>query len=95
MNRNRRRALVAAAVLFLAAEAAVVQLLLPVAQEIRLAVCGVLAGATALWLRAALLHRPEDDEPSCPRPERAPGTPRCEGGRVTGARARGRGTPLP
>ncbi|MEU5162238.1 hypothetical protein AB0G74_21885 [Streptomyces sp. NPDC020875] len=96
MNRNRRRTLVAAAAaLFLAVEVTVVQLYLPLAQGVRLAVCGAIAGATALWLWAALGHRFEDDDSSCPRPERGPGTPRCEGGRATGARARGRGTPLP
>ncbi|QDY76151.1 hypothetical protein [Streptomyces qinzhouensis] len=95
MNRNRRRVVASAALLFLAAEAAAVQLFLPARQSVRLGVCGGLSGATALWLWALLRCRPVSDDPRTSPRQRAAGVPRCEGGRVSAARAHGRGSRLP
>ncbi|MGV9314102.1 hypothetical protein ACWDR0_18265 [Streptomyces sp. NPDC003691] len=95
MNRNRRRVVASAALLFLAAEAAAVQLFLPARQSVRLGVCGGLGGATALWLWAMLRVRPAADESCTERRRRSGGAPPCEGGRVTAARSHGRGSRLP
>ncbi|MFJ8233915.1 hypothetical protein ACIQ9E_28760 [Streptomyces sp. NPDC094448] len=95
MNRNRRRVVASAALVFLAAEAAAVQLFLPARQSVRLGICGGLTGATALWLWAMLRCRPANGESCTPRQRRAAGAAACEGGRVSAARSHGRGSRLP